>query len=147
VRYRRHRPMQHGRSHWTPPPGNYLLHIAPAAARATANKTTMENVSTLLTILMAVAVQRYYTAHIARWRRSRAFINATKRRHRASTRSDSNNQTCLPPILGVYFIVKSLKKSLSCPNNNMGMTHQSDEKHIHKMAEYFVGVVILALCC
>jgi hypothetical protein len=27
-------------SHWTPPSGNYLLHIAPAATRATANKTT-----------------------------------------------------------------------------------------------------------
>jgi hypothetical protein len=28
-------------SHWTPPLGNYLLRIAPAATRATANKTTM----------------------------------------------------------------------------------------------------------
>jgi hypothetical protein len=42
--YRRHCPMQHVQgylgSHWTPPSGNYLLRIAPAAARATANKTT-----------------------------------------------------------------------------------------------------------
>ncbi len=38
-RYKRHRPMQHVqgylRSHWTPPSGNYLLRIAPAATRAT----------------------------------------------------------------------------------------------------------------
>ena len=56
------------------------LRIAPAIARATINKTTMENVPTLL-------------ACIARWRRSRAFIKATKRCNRASARSDSTNGT------------------------------------------------------
>jgi hypothetical protein len=39
-----HRLMRHvqgySKSHWTLPSGNYLLRIAPAAARATANKTT-----------------------------------------------------------------------------------------------------------
>jgi hypothetical protein len=30
----------YSRSHWMPPLGDYLLRIAPAAARATANKTT-----------------------------------------------------------------------------------------------------------
>ncbi len=42
--YRWHCPMQHvqgySKSHWTLPLGDYLLRIAPAAARATANKTT-----------------------------------------------------------------------------------------------------------
>ena len=42
--YMQHCPMQHvlgyTRSHWTPPLGIYSLHIAPEAARATANKTT-----------------------------------------------------------------------------------------------------------
>ncbi len=42
--YRWHRLMRHVQgysgSHWTLPLGNYLLHIAPAATRATANKTT-----------------------------------------------------------------------------------------------------------
>ena len=37
---------------------------------------------------MAIAVRRYYTARIARWRRFMAFINATKRRYRVSTCSD-----------------------------------------------------------
>jgi hypothetical protein len=45
VQYKVHCPMHHvqgyTRSHWTSPLGNYLLRIAPAAARATANKTTM----------------------------------------------------------------------------------------------------------
>jgi hypothetical protein len=61
--------MQHDQgftgSHWTLPSGNYWLRIAPAADRATANKTKVQNVSTLLTILMAIAVRRYYTARIA----------------------------------------------------------------------------------
>jgi len=52
------------KSHQTLPSGDYLLHIAPAAARATANKMTMHNVSTLLTILKDVAVRQYYTAQI-----------------------------------------------------------------------------------
>jgi hypothetical protein len=41
--YRWHRPMQHVQgysgSHWTPPSSDYLLPIAPAAARATGKQT------------------------------------------------------------------------------------------------------------
>ena len=100
----RHLPMQHVQgytwSHWMPPSGNYSLRIAPAAARSTANKTNMQNVSTLLTILMAIAVRRYYNALIAWWGRFVAFIKATKRCHRASTCSNSINQTCLPLFQG-----------------------------------------------
>jgi hypothetical protein len=43
--YRRHRLMRHVQgysgSHWMPPSGNYLLRIAPAAARATGKETTI----------------------------------------------------------------------------------------------------------
>jgi hypothetical protein len=43
--YRWHRPMRHVQgylgSHWTPPPGDYSLRIAPAAARATGKQTTI----------------------------------------------------------------------------------------------------------
>jgi hypothetical protein len=137
--------MQHDQgftgSHWTPPSGDYWLRIAPAADRATANKTKVQNVSTLLTILMAIAVRRYYTVRIARWRRFVAFIKATKRRHWESARSDRHQLYMPTPISGVYFIIKSLKKSSSCPNNNRGVTHQTDEKHLNNMSEYFVGVV------
>ena len=62
-------PMQHyqgfTRSHWMLPSGDYSLRIASAATRATANKTKVKNVATLLTISMAITVRRYYTAHIA----------------------------------------------------------------------------------
>ncbi len=68
-RYRRHCLMRHvqgySRSHWTPPLGDYLLCITPAAARATANKMTTKNVSKRLAILMAAAMRRYNTACIA----------------------------------------------------------------------------------
>jgi len=47
-----------------PPLGDYLLRIALAAARATANKTAMYYVPTLMTILMVIAMWRYYTARI-----------------------------------------------------------------------------------
>jgi hypothetical protein len=64
-------------SHWMPPLGDYLLCIAPAAAVATVNKTTMKNATTLLVILMATAVRRYNTAHNARWRRFRDSLETT----------------------------------------------------------------------
>jgi len=30
------------------------------------------------------------------------------------------------------------------PNNNRGVTYQTDEKHLTNLREYFVGVVLLA---
>ena len=125
---------------WKP---HYWLRIAPAAARATANKTKVQNISTLLTILMAVAVHRYYTPHITRWSRSMAFIKVTKRHHLESTCFDRHQWDMPTSISGVYFIVKSLEKSSSYPNNNRGVTHQTDE-HLNNMSEYFVGVVNIA---
>jgi hypothetical protein len=45
VQYKSHCPMQEVQvyfgSHWTPESGNYLLHIAPAATRATGKQTTI----------------------------------------------------------------------------------------------------------
>jgi hypothetical protein len=91
----------------------------------------------LLAILMVVAVRRYNTACIPRWRRFMVFINATKHHNWKSTRSDWHQLYMPTPILGVYFIVKSLYKGSSSPTNNRGMTHQSDEKHLHNMSQYF----------
>jgi hypothetical protein len=50
-------------SHWTPSSGDYSLRITSAAARATANKTTMYYVPTLMAILMAIAMRWYYLPH------------------------------------------------------------------------------------
>jgi hypothetical protein len=45
-------------AHWTLPLGDYSLHIALAAAMATINKMTIQNLHTLLAVLMAIAMQR-----------------------------------------------------------------------------------------
>jgi hypothetical protein len=51
-------------SHWTPPSGDYLLRIAPAAPRVPINTTMMQHVLTLLAVSMAIAMRQYYTACI-----------------------------------------------------------------------------------
>ena len=108
------------------------------------------NVSTLLAVSMAVAVQGYYTAHIAQWRRFMDFPKATKCCHWASTHSDSINWTSdmpTPDFGGIFHHQFFEKEPMLASNNNRGMTHQSDEKHLNYMAEYFVGVVKVALYC
>jgi hypothetical protein len=64
-----HRPMQHVQgykeSHWMLPSGNSSLRITPAAAMATINTPTMQNVPSLLAVSMTIAMQWYYTARIA----------------------------------------------------------------------------------
>jgi len=62
-----HCPMQHVqgyiRSQRTLPSGDYSLRNAPAANRVTINKTTMQNVPTLLAVSMAITMRRYYTTN------------------------------------------------------------------------------------
>jgi hypothetical protein len=60
-----------------------------------ANKQQSTNTPKKVAMLMAVAVRRYNTARIARWRRSRALLEATGRRHRASIMSNNINRTWL----------------------------------------------------
>jgi hypothetical protein len=99
------------RSHWTPPLGSYLLCIAPAAARATANKTMMKNAPTLLAILVAVALHQYNTSPITQLRRFMDFLEATARHHQASICSDNINRTHQHRCFVVLFIIKLLKKA------------------------------------
>jgi Na+/melibiose symporter-like transporter len=95
--------MQHDqgftRSHWTPPSGDYSLRIAQAAARVTIISMIMKHIPTLLAISMAIAMRRYYTKRIARWRRFVAFIKATKRHHRTSTCSDITQSDTTTPVV------------------------------------------------
>jgi hypothetical protein len=58
---------------------------------------------------MAMAMRRYVTAHIAQWRRSRASLEATGRRHQVSIMSDSTNRTWLQHVFYV-FIIKTVGK-------------------------------------
>ena len=116
VQYRAHSPMQHDQgfigSHWTLPSGNYSLRIAQAATRATINSTIMKHVPTLMAVLMAITMWRYYTAHIAGWGRFVAFIKATKHHHRTSTRSDIIKGTRQVRLIWTFHREKGLQ--LTC---------------------------------
>jgi hypothetical protein len=71
-----------------------------------ANKQQSTNTPKKVAMLMAAAVRRYNTAHIAQWRRSRALLEATGRCHRASIMSNNINQTWLRRL----FLMFSLSK-------------------------------------
>ena len=153
VRYEVHRPMQHDQgftgSHWMLPSGDYSLRIAPSAARATINLTMMQHELTLLAVLMAIAMRRYYTARIARWRRFVAFIKTTKHHLWMSTRSDiikGTHQLRLR-LFRTFHCEKELQLKCWPPNNNKSMTYQTNEQHLIIFPEYFVGVVELAIYC
>ena len=111
-----HCPIQHvqgyNESHWMRPSGNYSLRIAPAAARATANKTKMQYVPTLMVILMAITMWRYYTARIAQWRRFVVFIKSTNCHHQANTSSNFTNRTCQHHLFLTFHHKKGLQ--LTC---------------------------------
>ncbi len=109
VQYEVHCPIQHvqgySRSHWAPPLGDYLLSIAPAAARATGkNKHTYK----------AGCFDGHCnapTTRIAWWRRSKSSLEAsTGCRHRASIMSDNIKGTWLRQVFFMFFIVKIVEK-------------------------------------
>jgi hypothetical protein len=85
-----------------PPSGDYLLHIALVAARATANEMMKKNRPTFLAISMDVAVHWYNTMHISQWRRSRASIEAIGRRHWASIAVNRCNWSSICRFLQVF---------------------------------------------
>jgi hypothetical protein len=115
TRFMWHHPMNdvqgHIGSHWMPPLGNYLLHIAPANARGTTNHTAMNKYTYFVGRFDGhcdVAVQ--YRAHRP-MEEVRASLEATGCHHRASTCSDSHQLDIPTPVFLMFFIVKSLKRS------------------------------------
>ncbi len=77
-----------------------------------ANKQQSTNIPTKLAILMAMAMRRYVTARIAQWRRSRASLEATGLRHRASIMSDKLNRTWLRWYIWCFHRQNCRKRSL-----------------------------------
>ncbi len=71
-----------------------------------ANKQQSTNIPKKVAMLMAAAVCRYNTARIAQWRRSRALLKATGRRHRASTMSDNIFWTWLRHFFLMFSLLK-----------------------------------------
>ncbi len=73
----------------------YVLPQRPPGQQA--NKQQSTNTPKKVAILMAMAMpmRRYVTVRIPQWRRSRALLEATGRRHWASIMSNNINQTWL----------------------------------------------------
>ncbi len=69
-----------------------------------ANKQQSTNTPKKVAMMMAAAVHRYNTPCIAQWRRSRALLEATGRRHWASIMLDNINWTWLRH----FFIIKTV---------------------------------------
>ncbi len=91
-----------GRQHWVTtcsvspqlPPGQQ------------ANKQQSTNTPRKQAVLMAMAMCRYVTARIAQWRRSRASLEATGCRHRASIMSNNINWTWLWCFFSMFSLSK-----------------------------------------
>ncbi len=64
----------------------------------------------MVAVLMAMAMCRYITVHIARWRRFRALLDATKCHYWASIAADRCNQSRMCWFFFSFFIVNSYKK-------------------------------------
>jgi hypothetical protein len=100
----------HTRCPWKLPSGDYSLRIAPAAARATDKQQQSTNTPKKVAMFMAAAVHQYNTMRIARWRRSRALLEATGRRHRASIMSNNIKPDMATTVCFDVFIVKTIGK-------------------------------------
>ncbi len=75
-----------------------------------AYKQQSTNTRVKMAILMAMAIRQYVTTCIAQWRRSRASIEATGRRHWASIMPDNIVRTWLRWFFFDVFIVKTVGK-------------------------------------
>ncbi len=97
-----------------------------------ANKQQSTNTPTKMAILMAMAMRRYVTVCIAQWRRSRASLEATGCRHRASI----INWTWLRRVFWWFHCQNRWKRSrvdAKTPVFNRGMTYQSKQKGLTKV--------------
>ncbi len=95
-----------GRHHWAT-----TCYVSPQQLPGQqANKQQSTNTPKKVAILMAMAMPRYITACIAQWRRSRASLEATERRHQASIMSNNINRTWLRQYFLMFFIIKTIGK-------------------------------------
>ncbi len=75
--------------------------------RQQANKQQSTNTPKKLAVSMGMAMRRYAPARIAQWRRSRALLEATGRRHWASIAANRSHWTCICQFFMSFLIVDS----------------------------------------
>jgi hypothetical protein len=112
-----------------------ILPQQPPGQQAIKQQST--NTPTKLAVLMAMAIPRYITACIAQWSRSRASLEATGHRHRASIMSDNINWTWLRCFFLCFHRQNCRKRSRVDAKNCM--TYQTKEKGLIKVSVQFVG--------
>ncbi len=96
--------------------------------------------------LMAMAMCRYGNARIAQWRRSRASLEATGRRHWASIMPNNIVRTPQRHFFLCFYRQNRRKRSRVDAKNpvfNRGMTYQMKEKGLINLSIYFVGGVTM----
>jgi hypothetical protein len=114
---------------------HYVLPQQPPGQQA--NKQQSTNTPKKVAVLMAMAMRRYITAHIAQWRWSRASREATGRRHWASIMSDNINRTWLRRFFLCFYRQNHRKRSwvdAKTPVFIRGMTYQSKQKGLTKVS-------------
>ncbi len=102
-----------------------------------ANKQQSTNTPKKVAMLMTAAVRRYVTARIARWRRSRALLEATGHRHWVSIMSNNMNRIWLRWFFWCFHCQCHWKRSrvdAKTPVFNRGMTYQSKQKGLTKVS-------------
>jgi hypothetical protein len=89
---------------------------------------------------MAMAMRRYVTVHIARWRRFRSFKNPTKRHHWVSIVADNDNWSHMCRFFYKFFhcqLVQKGRRSSQRPLFSIGVLHIKQTK----ASEKYVGGV------
>ncbi len=102
-----------------------------------ANKQQSTNTPKKLAILMAMAMRRYVTVHIARWRRFRALLDATKHCHQVSIAADSCNWSCMCRFFAGFLsstCTKRLQVDNKAPVFNRDITYQTKKKGLIKVS-------------
>ena len=150
--YRQHCPMRHvhgsSGSHWTPASGAYLLRIAPAATRATINKTTIKQYTHFAGRFgghcdTAVQYRAHCPKEVVRGFTRSHWMPPLGKHLLQQTSTGQHNGGCLWCI-SLSNRQKSHKTTRMAPNNNRGMTYQNDKKHLISIREYIVGGVSIA---
>jgi hypothetical protein len=129
----------YSRSHWTLPSGDYSLHIAPAAARATANKTKMKKCTKKTGHFDGPGgAQVQYRAHCPIEE-----VQGFTRSHWMPPLFPINiNWTYLRRfflVLSLSTRTKRLQVDAKAPVFNRGITYQTKEKGLTKVSIYFLG--------
>ncbi len=114
----------------------YVLPQRPPGKQANNQQST--NTPKKVAVLMAMAMRRYVTVHIAQWKRSRASLKATGRCHWASMMSNNINWTWIQHFFSRCFHLWNNRKrsrvDTKTPVFNKGMTYQSKQKGLTKVS-------------